>query len=125
MKNVESKDYCDRPCNCPGRGCRYGDVCQKALIVTIPHTGKYCIGATSQTLKKWVAGRLQSARQFLRNGTCGSTIQSPVLVCYVMNYLADWQGDPFSCSKCLVNFLVSCVVRRSGLRCSALAGMDG
>jgi hypothetical protein len=45
MKSVELEDYCDRPCNCPGRGCRYGNVCRKALIVykkvTIPRTGKY------------------------------------------------------------------------------------
>jgi hypothetical protein len=68
MKNVESEDYRDRPCNCPGLGCRYGNVCRKALIVykvTIPRTGKYYIGATLQMLKKWVAGHLQSARQFL------------------------------------------------------------
>jgi hypothetical protein len=69
MKNVESEDYRDRPCNCPGGGCRYGNVCRKALIiykVTIARTGKYYIGATSQTLKKRVAGHLQSARQFLK-----------------------------------------------------------
>jgi hypothetical protein len=75
MKNVESEDYRDRPCNCPGRGCRF--VCRKALIVnkvTIPRTGKYYIGATLQTLKQQVAGHLQSACQFLRNGTRSSTL---------------------------------------------------
>jgi hypothetical protein len=67
MKNVQSEDYRDRPCKCPGRGCRYGNVGRKALIVytvTIRRTGKYYIDATSQTLKKRVAGHLQSARQF-------------------------------------------------------------
>jgi hypothetical protein len=77
MKNVQSEDYRDRPCKCPGRGCRYGNVGRKALIVytvTIRRTGKYYIDATSHTLKKRVAGYLQSARQFLRNGTRSSTL---------------------------------------------------
>jgi hypothetical protein len=81
MKNVESEDYCDRPCNCPGQGCHYGNACRKALIVykvTIPRTGKYYIGATLQTFKKLVAGHLQSARQFLRNGTRSSTLAIPL-----------------------------------------------
>jgi hypothetical protein len=45
MKNVELEDYDrDRPCNCPGRECPYGNVCRKALIVykvTVPRTGMY------------------------------------------------------------------------------------
>jgi hypothetical protein len=117
MKTVESEDYHDRPCNCPGRGCRYGNVCRKALIVykvTIPRTGKYYIGAMSQMLKKRVAGHLQSARQFLRNGTRGSTlanylarmwqgsnnsIPSAGMLRDELSCSALWQGDPFSCSK--------------------------
>jgi hypothetical protein len=31
--DVESEDYRDSPCNCPGRGCCYGNVCCKAFIV--------------------------------------------------------------------------------------------
>jgi hypothetical protein len=107
----------DSPCNFPGRGCRYGNVCRKALIVykvTIPRTGKYYIGATSQTLKKRVAGHLQSARQFLRNGTRSSTlairlaqmwqrssdsIPSAGMLCDELSCSILWQGDPFSCSK--------------------------
>jgi hypothetical protein len=27
MKNVELEDYHGRPSNCPGWGCRYGNVC--------------------------------------------------------------------------------------------------
>jgi hypothetical protein len=118
MKNVESEDYCDRPCsNCPGRGCRYGNACRKALIVykvTILRTGKYYIGSTSQTLKKRVAGHLQSARQFLRNGTRSSTLAIHLVQMWQRSsdsipstgMLRDelscsilWQGDPFSCSK--------------------------
>jgi hypothetical protein len=139
MKNVESEDYRDRPCNCPGRRCRYGNARHKALIVykvTVPRTGKYYIGATLQMLKKWVAGHLQSARQFLRNGTRSSTlaihlarmwqeaaIQSPVLACYVMSYLAKFFGRviPSTVQKRLVNFFVSCV-SRSELRCSGIHG---
>jgi hypothetical protein len=116
MKNVESEDYCDRPCNCPGRGCRYGNVCRKALIVykvTILRTGKYYIGATSQSLRKRVAGHLQSARQFLRNGTRSSTLAIHLAQMWQQSsnsipstgMLRDelscsilWQGDPFSCS---------------------------
>jgi hypothetical protein len=59
LRNVDSEDLRDRPCNCPGRGsCRHNNICRKALIVytvKIPQTGKYYIGATSQTLKKRVA----------------------------------------------------------------------
>jgi hypothetical protein len=60
-KNVELEDYRDRPCNCQGRGCHYGNVCCKALIVykvTIPRTGKNYIGATLQALKKRRKGRV-------------------------------------------------------------------
>jgi hypothetical protein len=119
MKNVESEDYRDRPCtNCPGRGCRYGNVYRKALIVykvTITRTGKYYIGATLQTLKKWVVGHLQRARQFLRNGTRSSTlaihlaqrmwqrssnsIPSAGVLHDELSCSILWQGDPFSCSK--------------------------
>jgi hypothetical protein len=115
MKNVESEDYRDRPCNCPGRGCRYENVCRKALIVykvTIPSTGKYYIGATSQTLKKRVAGHLQSARQFLRNGTRSRTLAIHLAQMWQRSsnsipsagMLRDelscsMQGDPISCSK--------------------------
>jgi hypothetical protein len=119
MKNVESEDYRDHPCNCPGQECRFGNVCRKALIVykvTILRTGKYYIGATSQTLKKWVAGHLPSARQFLRNGTRSSTlaillaqmwqqsndsIPSAGMLCDELSCSILWQGDPFSCSKTL------------------------
>jgi hypothetical protein len=117
MKNVESEDYRDRPCNCPGRGCRYGNVCRKALLVckvTILRNGKYYISATSQTLKKRVAVHLQSARQFLRNGTHSSTLAIHLAQMWQQSsnsipsagMLRDelsgsilWQGDPFSCSK--------------------------
>jgi hypothetical protein len=117
MKNIESEDYRDRPCNCPGRGCRYRNVCRKALIVykvTIPRTGKYYIGATSQTMKKWVAGHLQSARKFLRNGIRSSTlaihlaqmwqqssnsIPSAGMLHDELSCSILWQVDPFSCSK--------------------------
>ena len=117
MKNVDSKDYCDRPCNCRGRGCRYENVCRKALIVykvTIPRTGKYYIGATSQTLKERVGGHLQGARRFLRHGTRSSTlaihlaqmwqrssnsIPSAGMLRDELSCSILWQGDPFSCSK--------------------------
>jgi hypothetical protein len=96
---------------------RYGNVCRKALIVykvTIPRTGKYYISATSQTLKKRVAGHLQSARQFLRNGTRSSTLAIHLAQMWQQSsdsipsagMLRDelscsilWQSDPFSCSK--------------------------
>jgi hypothetical protein len=72
LRNVDSEDLRDRPSNCPGRGsCRYNCVCHKALIVykvMIPQTGKYYIGATSQTLKKRVAGHLQDTRKLVRDG---------------------------------------------------------
>jgi hypothetical protein len=87
--------------------------------VTVPRTGKYYIGATSQTLKKWVAGHLPSAHQFLRNGTCSSTLaihlvqmwqQSSDSIPSAGMVLRDelfcsilWQGDPFSCSKTFCN----------------------
>jgi hypothetical protein len=88
-----------------------------ALIVykvTVPRTGKNYIGATSQTLKERVAGHLQSARQFLRNGTCGSSLANHLAQMWQRSsnsilsagMLRDelscsilWQGDPFSCSK--------------------------
>jgi hypothetical protein len=115
MKNVELEDYRDdRPCNCPGRGYHHGNVCRKARIVykvTIPRTGKYYIGAMSQTLIKQVAGHLQSARQFLRNGTGSSTlaihlaqmwqrssnsIPSAGMLRDELSCSILWQGDPFS-----------------------------
>jgi hypothetical protein len=73
---------------------------------------------------------LQSARQFLRNGTRSSilaihlaqiwqrssnSIPSAGMLRDELSCSILWQSDPFSCSKCLVNFLVSCV-RRRGLR---------
>jgi hypothetical protein len=82
--------------------------------VTIPRTGKHYIGATLQTLKKRVAGHLQSARQFLRNGTCSSTlaihlaqmwqqssdsIPSAGMLRDELSCSSLWQGDPFSCSE--------------------------
>jgi hypothetical protein len=68
----------------------------------------------SQTLKKRVAGHLQSARQFLRNGTRSSTLAIHLAQMWQRSsnsipgagMLRDelscsilWQGDPFSCSK--------------------------
>jgi hypothetical protein len=80
LRNVDSEDLRDRPCNCPGRGsCRYNNVCRKALIVykvKIPRTGKYYIGATSHTLKKRVAGHLQDTRKLLRGGVRSTTLAS-------------------------------------------------
>jgi hypothetical protein len=82
-------------------------------------TGNCYIGAMLQTLKKWVAGHLQSARQFLRNGACSSTLaihlaqmwqQSsnsiPIagMLCDELSCSILWQGDPFSCSKTFVKF---------------------
>jgi hypothetical protein len=89
--------------------------------VTIPRTGKYYIGATSQTLKKRVAGHLQSARQFLRNGTRSSTLAIHLAQMWQQSsdsipsagMLRDelscsilWQGDPFSCS--MLNYVGWC-----------------
>jgi hypothetical protein len=80
LRNVDSEDLRDRPCNCPGRGsCRYNNVCRKALIVykvTIPQTRKYYIGATSQTLKKRMVGHLQDTRKLLKDGVRSSTLAS-------------------------------------------------
>jgi hypothetical protein len=89
--------------------------------VTIPRTGKYYIGATSQMLKKRVAGHLQSARQFLRNGTRSSTLAIHLAQMWQQSsdsipsagMLRDelscsilWQGDPFSCS--MLNYVGWC-----------------
>jgi hypothetical protein len=80
LRNVDSEDLRDRPCNCPDRGsCRYNNICRKALIVykvKIPQTGEYYIGATSQTLNKRVAGHLQDTRDLLRDGVRSSTLAS-------------------------------------------------
>jgi hypothetical protein len=77
LRNVDSEDLRDRPSNCPGRGsCRCNNICRKALIVykvKIPQTGKYYIGATSQTLKKRVARHLQDTRKLLGDGVRSST----------------------------------------------------
>jgi hypothetical protein len=52
-------------------------------------------------LKKRVAGHLQSARQFLRNGTRSSTLAIHLAQMWQRssNCSILWQGDPFSCSK--------------------------
>ena len=114
---IVSEDYRDRPCNCVGPGCSYSNVCRKALVVykiTVQSTGKYYIGATSNTLKSRVAGHLQGARRFLRDGTRSSTlahhlgqvwrsgsnaIPSAGMLRDELSYSILWQGDPFSCSK--------------------------
>jgi hypothetical protein len=93
------------------------DDCRKALIVynfKIPQPGKYYIGATSQTLKKRVAGHLQDTRKLLRDGVRSSTFASHLAQMWQQNsnsiptagmlrdeltYSILWQGDPFSCSK--------------------------
>jgi hypothetical protein len=118
LRNVDSEDLRDRPCNYPGCGsCRFNNVCRKALIVykvKIPQTGKYYIGATSQTLKKRVAGHLQDTRKLLRDGVRSSTLASHLAQMWQRNsnsiptagmlrdeltYSILWQGDLFSCSK--------------------------
>ena len=119
MQPVESEDFRDHPCNCPGRGsCPYGNACRMALIVykiTINRTGKYYIGATSQTLKKRVGGHLQDTRRLLRHGVHSRTLASHLaqrmrrqnsnsipsagMLCDELSCSILWQGDLFSCSK--------------------------
>ena len=140
LKNIESEDYRDRPCNCSGRGCSYGSGCRKALIVykiTVRDTGKYYIGATSNTLKSRVAGHLQGARRFLRDGTRSSTlahhlgqvwrsgsnaIPSAGMLRDELSYSILWQGDPFSCSKMFGK--LTCKLCKEGAGCAALAFME-
>jgi hypothetical protein len=105
LRNDDSEDLRDRPCNSPGRGpCRYTNICRKILIVykvKIPQTGKYYIGAKSQTLKKRMAGHLQDTRKLLRDGVRSSTLTSHLaqMLRDELTYSILWQGDPFSCSK--------------------------
>jgi hypothetical protein len=123
LRNVDSEDLRDRPCNCPGRGsCRYNNLCRKALIVykvTIPQTRKYYIGATSQTLKKRMAGHLQDTSKLLKDGVRSSTLASHLAQMWQQNsnsistagmlrdeltYSILWQCDTFSCSKTFGKF---------------------
>ena len=118
LKDVVSKDYCDRPCNCRSQGCLYGNVCRKAIIVykvKCEKTDKFYIGATASTLKDRVSGHLQGARRQLRDGTRSSTLASHLaqrwrryntpsiptagMLRANLSFSVLWQGDPFSCSK--------------------------
>ena len=119
LKDIESEDYHDCPCNCPGHGgpCRYNGSCRKATIVykiKVRQTGKYYIGATSKTLKNRVSGHLQSTRRLIGRGERSSTLASHLAHLWQQNsngtptagMLRDmlsctilWQGNPFSCSK--------------------------
>jgi hypothetical protein len=143
LLNVDSEHLRDRPCNCPGRGsCRYNNICRKALLVykvTIPQTGKYYIGASSQPLKKRMAGHLQDTRKLLKDGVRSSTLASHLAQMRQQNNnsvpSAGMLRDELTYSilgkvilsavqKRLVNLHVNCV-RRSGLRCSGTLGRMG
>jgi hypothetical protein len=80
----------------------------------MPQTRMYYIGATSQPLKKRVAGHLQDTRKLLRDGVRSSTLASHLAQMWQQSsnsiptagmlrdelaYSILWLGDPFSCSK--------------------------
>ena len=82
--------------------------------IKVPSTGKYYIGATSQTLKNRVSGHLQDTRRLVLRGERSSTLASHLAQMWQRNSNSTptagmlremlscsvlWQGDPFSCSK--------------------------
>ena len=55
MKPVESEDYRDRPCNCPGRGsCRYNNACRKGTHWLRPTSGSRVPVLDVVGPKKWL-----------------------------------------------------------------------